>query len=109
MKKISIILIVFLFSKEIYSQVTDLAPDNYKVINIGTNGNRNYTKSVILLHEIYNADSEIKISKNYAIGEIIGMRGRTTSNNRNNAVSINTSSAYNKNSGTIVSTNGDGT
>jgi len=78
------------------AQVTTLAPD-YKIIAIGTNGG-DYTKNLILLHEIYNGTT---ISMNNAVGTITAFRGTAGSLNRINIVEVNTSSAYGETYGTI--------
>lgn len=98
-------LILLLGAKTTYSQVTNLSPDEFKSINIGYNTLGDYTKSVILLHEIY---SGIKIGKNFAIGEVCALRGSTGSNNRTNTVHVITSSGYNHVSGGMTGTNSDG-
>ena len=106
------VLSFFLFSLiaiNVFSQTTEIAPGNYKAINIGNNGKGDFTRSVILLHEIYNADQGAKMSKNYAIGEITGMRGSDISNNRTNIVYVNTSSAYTQTYASINCVNSDGT
>ncbi|WP_440066364.1 hypothetical protein [Tenacibaculum discolor] len=84
---------------------TEIAPGEFKAINIGTNNYSTHSKSVILLHEVYNG---IKISKNYAVGEIHAFRGSTGGNNRTNIAKVNTSSAYTHTNGTIISVNSSG-
>jgi hypothetical protein len=73
------------------AQTTTVAGD-YKVINIGDNGYGDYTRSLILLHKIYNG---ALIDHNYAIGTITAMRGNSGGGNRMNVVNVNTSSSYN--------------
>lgn len=100
---IGIILLIGL--KTAHSQVTNLSPEDFKTINIGYNAQGDYTKSVILLHEIYNG---IKIGKNFSIGEVCALRGSTGSNNRTNTALVNTSSGYNHVSGGMTGLNSDG-
>lgn len=85
-------------------KVTEIADVNYKTINIGNHGLGSYTKSVILLHEIYNG---VRIEKNYAIGKITAMRGATGAYDRTNVVNVNTSSAYEGVKGSIIGVNSD--
>ena len=99
MKRILIVVTLSILAFHVKSQITTLAP-NYKVIDIGWNGYGDYTKSLILLHEIY---SGTLIEKNYTIGTIQAMRGDKFSWNRTNAVTVYTSSAYNGISGAIQS------
>ena len=75
----------------INAQATTVAGD-YKVIDIGTNGVGDYTRNLILLHEIYNGST---IDMNNAVGTITAFRGNTGAFNRINVVEINSSSAYN--------------
>jgi hypothetical protein len=75
----------------INAQTTTLAGD-YKVIDIGNSAVGDYTRNLILLHEIYN---ETIIDMNNAVGTITAFRGNTTSFNRINIVQINSSSSYN--------------
>lgn len=99
MKKIACSLFLaglFLAAK---AQVTAVAGD-YKVINMGDNGHGDYTRSLILLHQVYNGTP---IEHNYAIGTITAMRGSAGAGNRINVVNVNTSSAYNVISATINS------
>lgn len=97
MKRIIIILFLGLPLWNAQAQVT-IAGD-YKVIDIGSNGVGDYTRSVILLHEIYDGTL---INHNYAIGTITAMRGHTAAFNRLNTVTISSSSAYNGTNATIT-------
>ena len=81
------------------AQTTNIAP-NYKVIDIGWNGYGDYTKTLILLHEIYNGTL---IDKNYAIGTITAMRGAPGAFDRTDIAQVNTSSAYSGTSGSLIS------
>lgn len=85
------------------SQTTPLAGD-YKVIFIGDNGVGDYTKSLILLHEIYNGTTLIDF--NNAIGTITAFRGSTGSYSRINVVEINSFSAYAGTLGSLKSFDG---
>src|SRR4051794_18646236 len=87
-----IVLSVLLFSvKHSMAQVTTVS-GNYihKVISSSTNAT--YTKSLIILHEIY--DNTL-LSDNYLIGTIAARRGGATAMNRLNVANINSSSSYN--------------
>ncbi len=108
MKKLSQLLLLFFLCTTInlLAQVTELADVNFKAINIGNHGQGDYTKSIILLHEMYNGT---KIGKNYAVGKITAMRGTPGAFNRTNVVNVNTSSAYTNNHGSITSLNTDAT
>jgi hypothetical protein len=91
-KKIKIIYVLMLcIPLFINAQATTVAGD-YKVIDIGTNGVGDYTRNLILLHEIYNGST---IDMNNAVGTITAFRGNTGAFNRINVVEINSSSAYN--------------
>ncbi|WP_281232410.1 hypothetical protein [Flavobacterium gelatinilyticum] len=70
--------------------ITPLAGD-YKIIDIGGNGGGNYTKNLILLHQMYD---ETGINMNNAVGTITAFRGAAGASNRINIVEINSSSAY---------------
>ncbi|MHC0446349.1 hypothetical protein ACWA1F_13145 [Flavobacterium sp. 3-218] len=96
MKKLTIVYFALLLPFFAEAQVTNLTPD-YKVIDIGTNGG-DYTKNLILLHEIYNGTT---ISMNNAVGTITAFRGTTGSLNRINIAEVNTSSAYGETYGSI--------
>ncbi|SHM97010.1 tail fiber protein [Flavobacterium chilense] len=101
--KIKFISIFILFlSININAQVTPITGD-YKVIDLGWNGTGDYTKNLILLHEIYN---DILIGMNNAVGTITAFRGNEGAGNRINIVEINSSSAYNGTYATIKSTDG---
>ena len=77
---------------------------DYKVIDIPGHGYGDYAKSVIILHEIYDAEL---IAKNFVVGEITALRGGTCCYDRTNTAFINTSSAYNGIKGYIQSSNSD--
>jgi len=81
------------------AQITTVAGD-YKVIDIGNNGVGDYTKNLILLHEIYN---ETTINMNNAVGTITAFRGHSQAFTRINVAEINTSSAYGEKYGSIRS------
>ncbi len=81
-----------------------LTIDTYKTIGIGNAGG-DYTKTLILLHEIY--DGRTLIDKNFVTGTITAMRGSAESNNRTNTVYITTSSAYSHIHGSLKSMNTD--
>jgi len=96
---LTITMVVIFFSAKSQVSTTTLAGD-YKIINIGDDTYGDYTRAVILLHEIYNGTL---IDHNYAIGTITAMRGAAGGYNRLNVVNLTTSSAYNGISGTITS------
>lgn len=97
MKKVffSISLLFLFFNMK--AQTTTIAGE-YKIVDIGTNGFGDFTRSLILLHEVFNGNV---IEHNYAIGTITAMRGSTTSAGRINVVNVNTLSAYTNVVGTI--------
>jgi len=76
---------------------------NYKIKYIGTPGG-DYIKSVIVLHEAYNATL---LNDNYAIGKIFASRGNTGAYNRKEVAEINTGSAYNGTNGNLTSISSD--
>lgn len=80
-------------------QVTTVSGDYvHKVIN--SSSNATYTKSLILLHEIY--DNTL-LSDNYLIGTVAARRGGTGALNRLNVANVNTSSSYNATYANLVS------
>ncbi|MDN3588113.1 hypothetical protein QWY86_15625 [Pedobacter aquatilis] len=84
------------------AQVTNLAPGDYKNVNVSSYNNHwsDYTRNLLLLHECF--DGSI-ITGNFAIGTITALRGSTASWNRLNIAQINTSSAYNGIYGNVIS------
>ncbi len=86
----------------IFAQVNS---SEFKVVDIASHGYGSYAKSVIILHEIYDASTQIKINKNYVVGKIVAMRGNAGAYDRNNVAHINTSSAYNNINGSVYSVN----
>ncbi|MBS7256724.1 hypothetical protein [Flavobacterium branchiicola] len=80
-----------------HAQVT-LVTEEYKIINIGDNNKGDYTRNLILLHEIYNGTL---IEMNNAVGTITAFRGSSAGYNRINIVEVNTSSAYSNINGAI--------
>jgi hypothetical protein len=83
---------------------TVTGPQGYKVIDIGNNGQVDYTRSLILLHEISSGPT---IEFNNAVGTITAFRGSSTAYHRNNIAYVNTSSAYNGTYGTVQSVSED--
>ncbi|CAM4117954.1 hypothetical protein SAMN06265348_103269 [Pedobacter westerhofensis] len=77
---------------------------DYKIIDIGGNGYGDYTRSVILLHEMYNG---VDIDRNYAVGTITAMRGSMYALSRFNIVQVNTYSAYRQVAGSLVASDDD--
>lgn len=83
---------MLLVNKNALSQtVTTLAPGDHKSIVIGMQGNADYTRALILLHEMYNGTNLVN---NYAIGTITARRGGQGAVNRISVAEINSSSAY---------------
>jgi len=81
------------------AQVVTVSGDYvHKVINSNTNAT--YTKSLIILHEIY--DNAL-LSDNYLIGTIAARRGGAGAANRLNVANINSSSSYNTTFSNLVS------
>ena len=81
------------------AQVTTVAGDYvHKIINSSTNST--YTRSLILLHEIY--DTTL-LPDNYLVGTVAARRGGTGSLNRLNVANINSSSAYNTTYANLIS------
>ena len=91
-KKVKIIALLLLWLPLFVNAQTTQVVGDYKIIDIGTNGVGDFTRSLILLHEMYNGSL---ISMNNAVGTITAFRGNTAAFNRINVVEINTSSAYN--------------
>lgn len=81
------------------AQVVTIA-GNYKIIDIGNNGVGDFTRNLILVHEIYNNSL---LGMNNAIGTITAFRGSAASLNRINVIEINSSSSYNATSATLRS------
>ncbi|RWU09974.1 hypothetical protein [Pedobacter chitinilyticus] len=100
-KSIAFIAFLLLFTVITKGQTTNLAPENYKHVQITIyDNNGDYRESLLLLHEIY--DNEL-INANYAIGTIVAYRGSSSAWNRLNVAEINTTSALNSVSGSVVS------
>lgn len=93
MKNTLIFLFAFIFivKNSNAQNITELGPDNYRSIQVEWDGYSDYTKEIILLHEIYNGSL---ISSNYTIGTLTAKRGETTAGNRFSSVKINSTSAY---------------
>ncbi|MNG94298.1 hypothetical protein D3C79_533050 [compost metagenome] len=72
------------------AQVTPISGD-YVHKNINSAENADFTKSLILLHEIY--DTTL-LPDNYLIGTIAARRGSVSAGNRLNVANINSSSSY---------------
>jgi hypothetical protein len=103
MKKKLFSFIILLLSLTAKAQITPLAGD-YKFIDIGWNGHGDYTRCLILLHEIYNGND---INHNYAIGTLTAMRGSMYTLDRLNVVEINTSSSYRQTKGSLTAYDDD--
>ncbi len=103
MRKLYLVLIALLFLLNANGQ-TLTGPSGYRVIDLGNNGQGDYTHSLILLHEVYNGTL---LPFNNAVGTITAYRGTTASYNRVSVANINTTSAYNGISGSIQSSSND--
>jgi len=90
----------FIPSSSLFAQVTDLAPGDFKNIVISNSGNSDYTKGLILLHEMYNGTN---LDNNYAIGTVTARRGNSGTYNRINVAQINSSSAYQTTNANLIS------
>ena len=96
--------LLLLFPFFINAQVSTVAGD-YKIIDIAYNENNDYTRNLILLHEMYNGSL---IGMNNAVGTITAYRGTSASYNRINIVEINSLSAYSSTSATLRSADNNG-
>jgi hypothetical protein len=103
MKRLLLLILVLFCIAKAHGQVTNLAGD-YKLVDIGGNQYGDYTRSLILLHEIYNGTL---IEHNYCIGTITAMRGTSAAGDRINVANVNTSSSYLHISGAITSMDRD--
>lgn len=104
MKYICVLALSLLFVAGTKGQ-TITGPEGYQVINLGGNGYGDYTRSLILLHEAYNNVAPLEF--NNAIGTITAYRGNTAAYQRVSVATVNTSSAYGSNTGTVQSYSGD--
>ena len=73
------------------AQTTSLH-SSYKAVTIAMDQNVPYSKTLILLHEIY---SGTMLPNNFVVGTLLAMRGSTGNVHRINEVQINSGSAYN--------------
>lgn len=97
--KITLLCSLLLQLMNAMAQVTTVSGDYvHKIINSSTNAT--YTKSLILLHEIY--DNTL-LPDNYLIGTLAARRGGTGALNRLNVTTINSSSSYNTTYANLVS------
>lgn len=71
---------------------------SYKIKYLGRPSG-DYTKSLVLLHEIYTG---VNLNQNYAIGKVFANRGNPGSYNRLEVMEVNTASAYQTNAGSIA-------
>ncbi len=100
-KKVKILYILLLWIPVfVNAQTTTTVAGDYKLIDIGSNGGGDFTRNLILLHEIYNGTL---ININNAVGTITAFRGSAGAYSRLNVVEINTTSAYNGTSASIQS------
>ena len=104
-KKIKFTYLLLLFIPFfINAQTTPVAGD-YKIIDIGNNGVGDYTRNLILIHEIYNGTM---LGMNNAVGTITAFRGDSGAGNRINVVEVQSSSSYNSAAASINSINNYG-
>lgn len=98
--KLFILTLVFTsFWLSLNAQVVPISGDYvHKVIN--STENTDYTKSLILLHEIFDV---AMLPDNYLIGTIAARRGSTSAGNRLNVANINSSSSYNATYANLIS------
>ncbi len=94
------LLVLILFHGSVArAQVVTVSGDYiHKIINSSTNAT--YTKSLIILHEIYDGSL---LSDNYLIGTVAARRGGAGALNRLNVANINSSSSYNTTYSNLVS------
>lgn len=99
------LLVLILFHGSVArAQVVTVSGDYiHKIINSSTNAT--YTKSLIILHEIYDGTL---LPDNYLIGTVAARRGGAGALNRLNVANINSSSSYNNTYSNLVS-NDEGT
>lgn len=81
---------VMIFSGSIHAQTSNLH-GTYKAVTISMDQNVPYSKTLILLHEIYNGTL---IPNNFAVGSLMAIRGAINSIGRLNVVQITSGSAY---------------
>lgn len=99
MKKCLLLLLTFLFVKYSNAQVVN-GPQGYRVIDIGDNGQGDFTRSLILLHEAYNGQL---LAFNNAVGTITAHRGHQGAFTRINVGYIYSTSSYDGIVGSIES------
>lgn len=94
------LLVLILFHGSVArAQVVTVSGDYiHKIINSSTNAT--YTKSLIILHEIYDGTL---LPDNYLIGTVAARRGGTDAFNRLNVANVNSSSSYNATYSNLVS------
>lgn len=94
------LLVLILFHGSVANGQVVTVSGNYihKVINSSTNAT--YTKSLIILHEIYDGTL---LPDNYLIGTVAARRGGTGAFNRLNVANVNSSSSYNATFSNLVS------
>ncbi|SES20167.1 hypothetical protein [Pedobacter rhizosphaerae] len=101
MKRILLLIALSVSTAMAWAQVTNLAPGEYKnVVVPNYNYNGDYTRNLILLHEMYN---DQLLGVNYTIGTLTALRGYEAAWNRYNVATINTAASYASTSGSISS------
>ncbi|MGK6353470.1 hypothetical protein [Parapedobacter sp. DT-150] len=91
---------VLLAAALITAQAQTTIHGSYKAVTIALDQNVAYSKTLILLHEIYDGTL---LPNNYAVGTIMALRGSTGSYQRINVADIRSSSAYNGTAATLES------
>jgi len=97
------IFLVLCFPQQSKAQTGTTIHGNYKAVTIQMDVNVPHSKSLILLHEIYNGSTLLYL--NYVIGNFTALRGGTNAYQRIDVANVNTSSAYNTIAGEVTSYN----
>lgn len=103
--KAKVFVVAMLFAFSVNGSYGQTVSADYRNIDIGGNGFTDYTRTLILLHEMYNGST---INPNYAIGTITALRGSAQAYNRTNIVNINSTSSYNLTSASFSSLDNNG-
>lgn len=104
--KFTLLFSVLLGTMMITNAQTTTLHDDYKAVTIEMDTNVPYSKTLILLHEIY---SGTYLSNNYVVGTIMASRGATGALQRLNVAHINSGSAYDDTRASLSSYNENAT
>jgi hypothetical protein len=104
MKKHLLAMLPLLIIANFVMAQTITGPAGYTVVDLGSNGQGDYTQSLILLHEAYNGGL---LPSNNAVGTLTAFRGDQYSFNRINVAHVNTSAAYTNTYGVVESISSD--